>query len=60
MVDGMHDAVSRMGRVDSVFANAGIGSAVPSFTEITAEAFRKVVAVNQEVCSSPCAKRQST
>jgi NAD(P)-dependent dehydrogenase (short-subunit alcohol dehydrogenase family) len=48
VVDGMRDAASQMGRVDSVFANAGIGLAVPSFTEITAEAFRKVVAVNEE------------
>jgi NAD(P)-dependent dehydrogenase (short-subunit alcohol dehydrogenase family) len=48
VVDGMRDAVTQMGRIDSVFANAGIGSAVPSFTEITAEAFRKVHAVNED------------
>ena len=48
VVAGMRDAVAQMGRVDSVFANAGIGSAVPSFTEISAEAFRKVHAVNED------------
>jgi NAD(P)-dependent dehydrogenase (short-subunit alcohol dehydrogenase family) len=44
----MRDAVVQMGRVDSVFANAGIGLAARSFTEITADAFRKVHAVNED------------
>lgn len=48
VVDGMKDAVAKMGRVDSVFANAGIGSVVPSFMGITADAFRKVHAVNED------------
>jgi NAD(P)-dependent dehydrogenase (short-subunit alcohol dehydrogenase family) len=48
VVDGMRDAASQMGRVDSVFANAGIGVPVKSFAEISTEAFRKVVAVNEE------------
>ena len=48
VVDGMRDAVVQMGRVDSVFANAGIGLAARSFTEITADAFRKVHAVNED------------
>jgi NAD(P)-dependent dehydrogenase (short-subunit alcohol dehydrogenase family) len=48
VVDGMRDAVSRMGRVDSVFANAGIGVPVKSFADISTEDFRKVVAVNEE------------
>jgi NAD(P)-dependent dehydrogenase (short-subunit alcohol dehydrogenase family) len=48
IVEGMKAAVDDMGRVDSVFANAGIGSAAASFMEITAEAFRRVEAVNEE------------
>ena len=48
IVEGMQAAVSTMGRIDAVFANAGIGSAAPSFMEITAEQFRKVEAVNEE------------
>jgi NAD(P)-dependent dehydrogenase (short-subunit alcohol dehydrogenase family) len=48
VVDGMREAVAQMGRIDSVFANAGIGLAARSFTEITAEAFRKVHAVNED------------
>jgi NAD(P)-dependent dehydrogenase (short-subunit alcohol dehydrogenase family) len=48
IVEGMKAAVHDMGRVDSVFANAGIGLAAPSFMEITAEAFRRIEAVNEE------------
>jgi NAD(P)-dependent dehydrogenase (short-subunit alcohol dehydrogenase family) len=48
VVDGMREAVAQMGRIDSVFANAGIGLAARSFTEITADAFRKVHAVNED------------
>jgi NAD(P)-dependent dehydrogenase (short-subunit alcohol dehydrogenase family) len=48
VVDGMKDAVVKMGRVDSVFANAGIGSVVKGFAEITTADFRKVSAVNEE------------
>jgi len=46
IVDGMKAAVAEMGRVDAVFANAGIGFGVKSFTDITAEALRHVLAVN--------------
>jgi NAD(P)-dependent dehydrogenase (short-subunit alcohol dehydrogenase family) len=37
-----------MGRLDSVFANAGIGSGAKSFLDITAEQYRKVLAVNED------------
>lgn len=42
----MSDAVTKMGRLDSVFANAGIGSYARSFLEMTTEQYRKVLAVN--------------
>ncbi len=48
VVEGMKEAVAEMGRVDLVFANAGIGVRASSFIEITAEAFRKVHAVNED------------
>ena len=42
----MQEAVAKMGRLDSVFANAGIGNAARSFLEMTTEQYRKVLAVN--------------
>ena len=48
VVAGMKAVVAELGRVDAVFANSGIGSAAPSFLDISLEQFRKVVAVNQE------------
>jgi NAD(P)-dependent dehydrogenase (short-subunit alcohol dehydrogenase family) len=48
VVEGMKDAVARMGRVDCVIANAGIGLGAKSFMDISTEAFRKVHAVNEE------------
>ena len=42
----MTDAVTKMGRLDAVFANAGIGSYARSFLEMTTEQYRKVLAVN--------------
>lgn len=48
VVEGMAAAVRDMGRIDAVFANAGIGAAAPSFMEISAEQFRRVEAVNEE------------
>ncbi len=48
VVDGMKGAVAQMGRVDSVFANAGIGSAARSFLDISAEQYRRVLAVNED------------
>jgi NAD(P)-dependent dehydrogenase (short-subunit alcohol dehydrogenase family) len=48
VVHGMKAAVSAMGRLDTVIANAGIGSAARSFLDITAEQYRKVLAVNED------------
>jgi NAD(P)-dependent dehydrogenase (short-subunit alcohol dehydrogenase family) len=48
VVDGMQAAIATMGRIDTVIANAGIGLGAASFMEITAEAFRKIEAVNEE------------
>lgn len=48
VVSGMKDAVAKMGRVDAVFANAGINSSARSFLEITAEQYRKVLSVNED------------
>ncbi len=46
VAEGMLDAVARMGRIDAVFANAGIGSGARSFLEMTTEQYRRVLAVN--------------
>ncbi|HWY15096.1 MAG TPA: SDR family oxidoreductase [Rhizomicrobium sp.] len=48
VVDGMRASIAEMGRLDSVFANAGIGKAETSFLEITAESFRRIESVNEE------------
>ena len=48
IVDGMRASIAEMGRLDSVFANAGIGKAETSFLEITAESFRRIESVNEE------------
>jgi NAD(P)-dependent dehydrogenase (short-subunit alcohol dehydrogenase family) len=44
--EGMEEAVAAMGRVDSVFANAGVGYGAPSFVEMKTETYRKTLAVN--------------
>lgn len=46
VVDAMAEAAAKMGRIDSVFANAGIGRGSPSFVEMTTETYRKVLSVN--------------
>lgn len=48
VVEAMRAAVSHMGRIDTVIANAGIGSPARSFLDITAEQYRKVLAVNED------------
>ena len=40
------EAVARMGRVDTVVANAGIGGGAPSFSEFSTETYRRVLSVN--------------
>lgn len=46
VVDATVDVVSSMGRIDSCFANAGVGFGAPSFSEMTTEVWRKNMAVN--------------
>jgi NAD(P)-dependent dehydrogenase (short-subunit alcohol dehydrogenase family) len=46
VADAMGEAVNKMGRIDSVFANAGIGGGAPSFSEFSTEAYRRVLSVN--------------
>lgn len=42
----MADTVREMGRIDSVFANAGIGKLAGAFAEMDTQAYRDVLAVN--------------
>lgn len=46
VASAMKQAVAKMGRVDTVIANAGIGAASRSFIEMTTEQYRKVLSVN--------------
>lgn len=46
VIEATADVVAQMGRIDSCFANAGVGFGAPSFTEMTTEIWRKNMAVN--------------
>lgn len=46
VIDGMAEAAARMGRVDTVIANAGIGGGARSFAEMSTETWRRVMGVN--------------
>ena len=46
--DAMGQTLAEMGRIDSVFANAGIGKLSHGFTEMSTEDYRQVLAVNQD------------
>jgi NAD(P)-dependent dehydrogenase (short-subunit alcohol dehydrogenase family) len=46
VVAGMAEAVAAMGRVDTVIANAGIGLGAPSYSEMSHDVWRRVMAVN--------------
>lgn len=46
VVDGINATVAELGRIDSVFANAGVGFGAPSFIGMTTEIYRKTLAVN--------------
>lgn len=47
VIDGFAEAVKAMGRVDSVFANAGVGGAkTRSFMETPTDDYRRVLSVN--------------
>ncbi len=46
VVDGIGATVKELGRIDAVFANAGVGFGAPSFLEMSTEVYRKTLAVN--------------
>jgi len=46
VVDGTAEVLSSFGRIDSCFANAGVGFGAPAFTEMTTETWRKNMAIN--------------
>jgi NAD(P)-dependent dehydrogenase (short-subunit alcohol dehydrogenase family) len=58
VVAAMAAAVEALGRVDFVVANAGIGAGAPSFSEMTVETWRRVLAVNLDgvffTCREAC------
>ncbi len=58
VVAAMSEAVAAMGRIDTVVANAGIGGGAPSFAEMTAEIWRRVLSVNLDgvffTCREAC------
>ena len=58
VVAAMAEAAARMGRIDTVIANAGIGGGARSFSEMTTETWRRVMSVNLEgsflTCREAC------
>jgi NAD(P)-dependent dehydrogenase (short-subunit alcohol dehydrogenase family) len=46
VADGFTEAVSKMGRIDTVIANAGIGIKGKPFTDIPTEDYRRILSVN--------------
>ncbi len=46
VVRSMHRTVEELGRVDSVFVNAGVGSKAASFLQTTADEWRRVMRIN--------------
>ena len=46
VAEGFTEAVSKMGRVDTVIANAGIGIKGKPFTDIPTEDYRRILSVN--------------
>ena len=46
VVDAMRDAASAMGRIDSVFANAGVGNDWKSFLDIGGAAYHRLMGIN--------------
>jgi NAD(P)-dependent dehydrogenase (short-subunit alcohol dehydrogenase family) len=45
--DGMADLIDTFGRVDCVFANAGISTPQPSVLDLTSEVYHELLAINQ-------------
>ena len=58
VVAALAEAVDKLGRVDCVIANAGIGGGAPSFSEMSVETWRRVLAVNLDgvffTCREAC------
>ncbi|MEO7027125.1 MAG: SDR family oxidoreductase, partial [Caulobacteraceae bacterium] len=54
VIGAMADAINELGRLDAVFANAGMGEGAPSFSEMTAETWRRVLSVNLEGAFFTC------
>jgi NAD(P)-dependent dehydrogenase (short-subunit alcohol dehydrogenase family) len=46
VVDAFAETLARMGRVDCVFANAGIHHRAPSFSELSSESYHSLLGVN--------------
>lgn len=47
VVAAMAEAAEKMGRIDGVIGNAGVMKQAPSFLEMTGEAYRELVEINQ-------------
>ena len=58
VIAAMSETIGAMGRVDTVIANAGIGGASRSFSEMTVETWRRVLSVNLDgvffTCREAC------
>ncbi len=54
VVAAMAETIAALGRVDTVIANAGIGGAAPSFSQMSLESWRRVTAVNLEGAFFTC------
>eukprot|EP01039_Chlorochromonas_danica_P013355 gene13355-15450_t len=67
VVAGMAEAEAKMGRLDTVIANAGIGRGAPSFVDMTTEIWRTNMRVNldgafwtlREACRSMVARAKA-
>jgi NAD(P)-dependent dehydrogenase (short-subunit alcohol dehydrogenase family) len=46
VVSAMADTVDELGRIDSCFVNAGVGSQASSFVDMTADEWRRVLRIN--------------
>ena len=46
VIAAMQASVARMGRIDALFANAGIGGGAKSFLDMTTEQYRRILSVN--------------
>ncbi len=54
VVEAMAEAATAMGRIDTVIANAGVGAGARSFSEMTADVWRRNMAVNLDGAFFTC------